>query len=79
MLPFPQTLQEEPTATCSQLTELMMSSRVTLTDKLPRDLADDAIISRGSFLINLEGASGSHPYTAPLMPACLEILIMVIY
>ncbi|XP_031435618.1 isoleucine--tRNA ligase, mitochondrial isoform X3 [Clupea harengus] len=50
-----ETLQEEPTATCSQLTELMMSSRVTLTDRLPRDLADDAIISRGSFLINLEG------------------------
>ncbi|KAL2099029.1 hypothetical protein ACEWY4_005509 [Coilia grayii] len=50
-----ESLQEEPTATFSQLTELMMASRVTLTSSLPRDLPDDALISRGSFLINLEG------------------------
>lgn len=50
-----QSLQEEPTSTCSQLTELMMASRTTLTDALPRDLPSDAIISNGSFLINLEG------------------------
>lgn len=50
-----ESLQEEPTATFSQLTELMMASRVTLTSSLPRDLPDDVLISRGSFLINLEG------------------------
>ncbi|XP_017331151.1 isoleucine--tRNA ligase, mitochondrial isoform X2 [Ictalurus punctatus] len=50
-----ESLQEEPTSTCSQLTELMMASRTTLTDALPRDLPSDAIISNGSFLINLEG------------------------
>ncbi|XP_063039866.1 isoleucine--tRNA ligase, mitochondrial isoform X2 [Engraulis encrasicolus] len=50
-----ESLQEEPTATFSQLTELMMASRVTLTSSLPRDLPEDALISRGSFLINLEG------------------------
>ncbi|XP_048084422.1 LOW QUALITY PROTEIN: isoleucine--tRNA ligase, mitochondrial [Alosa alosa] len=50
-----ESLQEEPTATCSQLTELMMASRVTLTSSLPRDIPEDANISRGTFLINLEG------------------------
>ncbi|XP_053488609.1 isoleucine--tRNA ligase, mitochondrial [Ictalurus furcatus] len=50
-----ESLQEEPTSTCSQLTELMMASRTTLTDALPRDLPSNAIISNGSFLINLEG------------------------
>ncbi|KAI5102785.1 isoleucine--tRNA ligase, mitochondrial isoform X1 [Silurus meridionalis] len=50
-----ESLQEEPTSTCSQLTELMMASRITLTGVLPRDLPHNAVISKGSFLINLEG------------------------
>uniref|UniRef100_A0A8B9H3M6 isoleucine--tRNA ligase n=1 Tax=Astyanax mexicanus TaxID=7994 RepID=A0A8B9H3M6_ASTMX len=50
-----ESLQEEPTSTCSQLTELMMASRTTLTSTLPRDLPSDAITNSGSFLINLEG------------------------
>lgn len=50
-----QSLQEEPTSMSSQLTELMMASRTTLTSDLPRDLPSDAVISKGSFVINLEG------------------------
>uniref|UniRef100_A0A8C5FHT3 isoleucine--tRNA ligase n=1 Tax=Gadus morhua TaxID=8049 RepID=A0A8C5FHT3_GADMO len=50
-----ESLQEEPTATCSQLTELMMSARTTLTSSLPRDLPADTLLASGSFLINLEG------------------------
>ncbi|XP_060789265.1 isoleucine--tRNA ligase, mitochondrial [Neoarius graeffei] len=50
-----ESLQEKPTSTCSQLTELMMASRTTLTDSLPRDLPSEAVISKGNFLINLEG------------------------
>ncbi|XP_076848216.1 isoleucine--tRNA ligase, mitochondrial isoform X2 [Brachyhypopomus gauderio] len=50
-----ESLQEEPTSTCSQLTELMMASRTTLTNSLPRDLPADAVTNRGTFLINLEG------------------------
>ncbi|XP_071761887.2 isoleucine--tRNA ligase, mitochondrial isoform X2 [Centroberyx gerrardi] len=50
-----ESLQEEPTSTSSQLTELMMAARTTLTSTLPRDLPPDALLSNGSFLINLEG------------------------
>uniref|UniRef100_A0A8C8C4K3 Isoleucine--tRNA ligase, mitochondrial n=1 Tax=Oncorhynchus tshawytscha TaxID=74940 RepID=A0A8C8C4K3_ONCTS len=50
-----ESLQDEPTSSYSQLTELMMSSQTTLTSALPRDLPADALISNGSFLINLEG------------------------
>uniref|UniRef100_A0A8C9VDH9 isoleucine--tRNA ligase n=1 Tax=Scleropages formosus TaxID=113540 RepID=A0A8C9VDH9_SCLFO len=50
-----ESLQEEPTSTCSQLTELMMSSRTTLLSSMPRDLPHDALVTSGSFLINLEG------------------------
>lgn len=46
---------------CSQLTELMMASRTTLIGSLPRDLPSDAVISKGSFLINLEGKD-AHPH-----------------
>ncbi|KPP78100.1 isoleucine--tRNA ligase, mitochondrial-like [Scleropages formosus] len=48
-------MEEEPTSTCSQLTELMMSSRTTLLSSMPRDLPHDALVTSGSFLINLEG------------------------
>lgn len=51
----PQSLQEEPTSTSSQLAELMMVARVNLTSELPRDLPPDAQLSHGTFLINLEG------------------------
>uniref|UniRef100_A0A4W5RB18 isoleucine--tRNA ligase n=1 Tax=Hucho hucho TaxID=62062 RepID=A0A4W5RB18_9TELE len=50
-----ESLQDEPTSSYSQLTELMMSSQTTLTSALPRDMPADALISNGSFLINLEG------------------------
>ncbi|KAL0969298.1 hypothetical protein UPYG_G00225220 [Umbra pygmaea] len=50
-----ESLQEEPSSSFSQLTELMMTARTTLTSALPRDLPADALISKGSFLINLEG------------------------
>lgn len=52
---LPQSLQEEPTSTSSQLVELMMVARVHLTSELPRDLPPDALLSHGTFLINLEG------------------------
>ncbi|XP_054470009.1 isoleucine--tRNA ligase, mitochondrial isoform X4 [Anoplopoma fimbria] len=50
-----ESLQEQPTSTSSQLAELMTVARVNLTGKLPRDLAPDALLSSGTFLINLEG------------------------
>ncbi|KAL4624090.1 isoleucine-tRNA ligase, mitochondrial [Arapaima gigas] len=50
-----ESLQEEPTSTCSQLTELMMASRTTLLSSMPQDLPCDALTSSGTFLINLEG------------------------
>ncbi|XP_029937883.1 isoleucine--tRNA ligase, mitochondrial [Myripristis murdjan] len=50
-----ESLQEEPTSTSSQLTELMMAAQTTLTSQLPRDLPPDALRSSGNFLINLEG------------------------
>lgn len=59
----PQSLQEEPTSTCSQLAELMMAARVTLSSQLPRDLPPDALLKNGSFLINLEGEWLTHTRT----------------
>ncbi|KAM6913231.1 isoleucine--tRNA ligase, mitochondrial isoform 2-T2 [Xenentodon cancila] len=50
-----ESLQEEPTSTSSQLAELMMAARVSLTSELPRDLHPEALLNHGSFLINLEG------------------------
>lgn len=50
-----QSLQDEPTSTSSQLVELMMAARVSLTSELPRDLPPEALLNRGTFLINLEG------------------------
>uniref|UniRef100_A0A674NYX6 isoleucine--tRNA ligase n=1 Tax=Takifugu rubripes TaxID=31033 RepID=A0A674NYX6_TAKRU len=48
-------LQAEATSTSSQLAELMMAARVNLTSQLPCDLPPDALLSHGTFLINLEG------------------------
>lgn len=50
-----QCLQGEATSTSSQLAELLMAARVNLSSELPVDLPPDALLSRGSFLINLEG------------------------
>uniref|UniRef100_A0A672HPP8 Isoleucine--tRNA ligase, mitochondrial n=1 Tax=Salarias fasciatus TaxID=181472 RepID=A0A672HPP8_SALFA len=50
-----ESLQEEPSSTSSQLAELMMAARVNLTSEMPRDLPPDALLSHGTFLINLEG------------------------
>ncbi|XP_061599104.1 isoleucine--tRNA ligase, mitochondrial isoform X2 [Cololabis saira] len=50
-----ESLQEEPTSTCSQLAELMMAARVSLSGQLPRDLHPEAVVNQGTFLINLEG------------------------
>lgn len=56
--PHPQSLQEEQSSCSSQLVELMMSARVDLVGELPRDLPPGALLSHGSFLINLEGEWG---------------------
>ncbi|XP_063775503.1 isoleucine--tRNA ligase, mitochondrial [Pseudophryne corroboree] len=50
-----ETLQAEETSSTSQLTELLMASQTTLVTELPVDLPADAIVLKGSFLINLEG------------------------
>ena len=64
IFPLPsQSLQEERTSTSSQLVELMMVARVNLTSALPRDLPPDALLSHGTFLINLEGEERRHPDT----------------
>ncbi|XP_012737303.2 isoleucine--tRNA ligase, mitochondrial isoform X3 [Fundulus heteroclitus] len=65
-----ESLQEEPTSTSSQLTELMMAARVTLTSTLPRDLHPDALLSHGTFLINLEGGviREDSPYSIAVTP-----------
>lgn len=68
-----ESLQEEPISTTSQLTELMMASRTTLTNTLPRDLPSDAVISTGTFLINLEGGviCEESKYSVAAIPASL--------
>ncbi|XP_053290202.1 isoleucine--tRNA ligase, mitochondrial isoform X1 [Pleuronectes platessa] len=65
-----ESLQEEPTSTSSQLAELMMTARVTLTSELPRDLPPDALLSHGTFLINLEGGviREDSPYSIAVVP-----------
>ncbi|XP_036398955.1 isoleucine--tRNA ligase, mitochondrial isoform X2 [Megalops cyprinoides] len=69
-----ESLQEEPTSSTSQLTELMMSSRTTLVSDMPRDLPSDALTSRGSFLINLEGGviREESSYSVAAMPSSLS-------
>ncbi|TTS81757.1 Isoleucine--tRNA ligase, mitochondrial [Bagarius yarrelli] len=69
-----ESLQEEPTSTTSQLTELMMASRTTLTNALPRDLPSDTVISTGKFLINLEGGiiHEESMYSVAAVPASLS-------
>uniref|UniRef100_A0AAQ5X8E5 Isoleucine--tRNA ligase, mitochondrial n=1 Tax=Amphiprion ocellaris TaxID=80972 RepID=A0AAQ5X8E5_AMPOC len=65
-----ESLQEEPTSTSSQLAELMMAARVTLTSELPRDLHPDALLGHGTFLINLEGGviREDSPYDIAVVP-----------
>lgn len=65
-----ESLQVEPTSTSSQLAELMMSARVTLTSALPRDLPSDALLNHGTFLINLEGGliREDSPYDIAVVP-----------
>uniref|UniRef100_A0A667XBZ8 Isoleucine--tRNA ligase, mitochondrial n=1 Tax=Myripristis murdjan TaxID=586833 RepID=A0A667XBZ8_9TELE len=65
-----ESLQEEPTSTSSQLTELMMAAQTTLTSQLPRDLPPDALRSSGNFLINLEGDIAAVPTSAARCPRC---------
>ncbi|KAJ3612860.1 hypothetical protein NHX12_019117 [Muraenolepis orangiensis] len=67
-----ESLQEKPTSTCSQLTELMMSARTTLTSSLPRDLPSDALLASGNFLINLEGGviREDSAYSIAAVPTC---------
>lgn len=64
----PQSLQEEQSSCSSQLVELMMSARVDLVGELPRDLPPGALLSHGSFLINLEGEWGGHGVTGFAFP-----------
>ncbi|XP_027497138.1 isoleucine--tRNA ligase, mitochondrial [Corapipo altera] len=48
-------LQAEETSTDSQLNEIMMASQTTLLSELPKETPADANITKGTFLINLEG------------------------
>ncbi|XP_015476241.1 isoleucine--tRNA ligase, mitochondrial [Parus major] len=48
-------LQAEETSSVSQLNEIMMASQTTLLSELPKDTPSDANITKGTFLINLEG------------------------
>ncbi len=40
-----------------------MAARVSLSSELPRDLPPEALISHGTFLINLEGEERPHVLT----------------
>uniref|UniRef100_A0A8D0GQK5 isoleucine--tRNA ligase n=1 Tax=Sphenodon punctatus TaxID=8508 RepID=A0A8D0GQK5_SPHPU len=48
-------LQQEQSSSVSQLNEIMMASQTTLLTEEPRDMAAHENISKGTFLINLEG------------------------
>ncbi|XP_050172405.1 LOW QUALITY PROTEIN: isoleucine--tRNA ligase, mitochondrial [Myiozetetes cayanensis] len=48
-------LQAEETSAVSQLNEIMMASQTTLLSELPKETPADANITKGTFLINLEG------------------------
>ncbi|NWQ80621.1 SYIM protein, partial [Columbina picui] len=48
-------LQAEETSSVSQLNEIMMASQTTLLSELPKETPADANITKGTFLINLEG------------------------
>ncbi|NXU95082.1 SYIM protein, partial [Xiphorhynchus elegans] len=48
-------LQAEETSNVSQLNEIMMASQTTLLSELPKETPADANITKGTFLINLEG------------------------
>ncbi|NXX23405.1 SYIM protein, partial [Podargus strigoides] len=48
-------LQAEETSSVSQLNEIMMASQTTLLSELPKETPTDANITKGTFLINLEG------------------------
>ncbi|KAG7225213.1 hypothetical protein INR49_014772 [Caranx melampygus] len=63
-------MEVEPTSSTSQLAELMMAARVTLTSALPRDLPSDALLNHGTFLINLEGGliREDSPYDIAVVP-----------
>ncbi|XP_038148635.1 isoleucine--tRNA ligase, mitochondrial isoform X2 [Cyprinodon tularosa] len=65
-----ESLQEEPSSTSSQLAELMMAARVNLISELPRDLPPGALLSQGTFLINLEGGviREESPYSIAVTP-----------
>ncbi|KAM8834264.1 isoleucine--tRNA ligase, mitochondrial [Synchiropus picturatus] len=69
-----ESLQEAPSSTCSQLAELMMAARVHLCSQLPRDLPADALLSHGSFLINLEGGviREDSAYSIAVVPTAAE-------
>ncbi|XP_077440129.1 isoleucine--tRNA ligase, mitochondrial isoform X2 [Vanacampus margaritifer] len=69
-----ESLQEEPSSTSSQLVELMMAARVKLRSTLPRDLPSDTLMSRGTFLINLEGGviREESSYTVAAVPTSAD-------
>ncbi|XP_064565223.1 isoleucine--tRNA ligase, mitochondrial [Zonotrichia leucophrys gambelii] len=48
-------LQAEETSSVSQLNEIMMASQTTLLSEFPKEIPSDANITKGTFLINLEG------------------------
>ncbi|XP_015280848.1 PREDICTED: isoleucine--tRNA ligase, mitochondrial isoform X2 [Gekko japonicus] len=48
-------LQQEESSSTSQLNEIMMASQTSLLTEVPRDVAAEENIIKGTFLINLEG------------------------
>lgn len=54
-----------------------MSARVDLVGELPRDLPPGALLSHGSFLINLEGEWGGHGVTGFTFSVSLHSLTSV--
>lgn len=53
-----------------------MAARVTLVGELPRDLPPGALLSHGSFLINLEGERAKWGRGRALLPPTLFMLII---
>ncbi|KAJ7398610.1 isoleucyl-tRNA synthetase 2 [Pitangus sulphuratus] len=66
-------LQAEETSAVSQLNEIMMASQTTLLSELPKETPADANITKGTFLINLEGFMMTKSRASSFLPKC-EVL-----
>ncbi|XP_003791049.1 isoleucine--tRNA ligase, mitochondrial [Otolemur garnettii] len=67
-------LQAEETSSTSQLAELMMASETTLLTQEPREMTEDVIELKGTFLINLKGGDicEESSYKVIVMPTTKE-------